>query len=64
MKQGQFPVVLNLTNLNGQNGFKLNGETSGDQSGYSVSTAGDINGDGFDDLLIGAFGQASYTGCS
>ncbi|VVH60071.1 Flagellar hook-length control protein FliK, partial [uncultured Gammaproteobacteria bacterium] len=35
-------------------GFVINGETVSDQSGYSVSSAGDVNGDGLDDLIVGA----------
>jgi len=35
-------------------GIKIAGEFSGDSSGYSVSSAGDVNGDGFDDFIIGA----------
>ncbi len=54
MKQGQFPAVFNLSDLNGQNGFKLDGENNGDASGISVSAVGDINGDGHADFLIGA----------
>ena len=49
-----FRPSLNLSNLNGSNGFVINGINSGDYSGRSVSAAGDINGDGIDDLIIGA----------
>jgi hypothetical protein len=45
---------IELSALNGKNGFVLNGTSAGDQSGRSVSSAGDVNGDGIDDLLIGA----------
>ncbi|MFN6516410.1 MAG: beta strand repeat-containing protein [Nostoc sp. CreGUA01] len=50
-----FSASLNLSALNGSNGFAINGIAIGDQSGYSVSTAGDVNGDGIDDLIIGAY---------
>jgi hypothetical protein len=51
-----FAASLNLSTLNGTNGFAINGIAAGDSSGLSVSSAGDINGDGIDDLIIGAFG--------
>jgi len=50
-----FDASLDLAELDGSNGFVLNGINANNLSGYSVSTAGDVNGDGFDDLLIGAF---------
>jgi hypothetical protein len=51
---GEFNANLNLSTLNGSNGFKINGIDTNDFSGDSVSAAGDVNGDGFDDILIGA----------
>ncbi len=62
--KGQFPEIIKLGDLNGHNGFKLDGEASGDQSSDAVSAAGDVNGDGYADLLIGAYRHVSNTGCS
>lgn len=49
-----FPAIFELSNLNGTNGFIINGIDSYDFSGYSVSDAGDINGDGINDLILSA----------
>lgn len=50
-----FPAVFELSSLDGTNGFVLNGVNAFDRSGRSVSSAGDINGDGVDDILIAAY---------
>ena len=39
----------------GTGGFVINGVSANDFSGRSVSSAGDVNGDGFDDLIVGAY---------
>ena len=45
------PSDLNVADLDGTNGFILGGIDSYDNSGRSVSSAGDVNGDGFDDVI-------------
>ena len=56
-----FAETLNLDDLEGTNGFTINGIERVDvdetifsgRSGWSVGTAGDVNADGIDDVLIG-----------
>ena len=63
-KAGGFTFKFQLSTLNGANGFQINGEAAGDYSGFSVAGAGDVNGDGFDDLVIGAKGAILYNNSS
>ena len=49
-------MAIDLVNVAaGAGGFVIHGQDARDRSGCSVSSAGDVNGDGFDDLIIGAF---------
>ncbi|MBF0161000.1 MAG: FG-GAP repeat protein [Magnetococcales bacterium] len=61
-KASGFNAVLALSSLTGSDGFRLDGVASLDNSGYSVSSAGDFNGDGFADLLVGAYGPNAFQG--
>ena len=49
-----FEASLDVAGLDGSNGFRLDGIDEFDDSGSSVAGAGDINGDGIDDLIVGA----------
>jgi hypothetical protein len=53
-KASGFASTMSFATLNGTNGFRLEGIDPDDISGSKVAAAGDVNGDGFDDLIIGA----------
>ncbi len=51
------PTELSTIALGQGGGYVINGEVSLDFSGFSVAGAGDVNGDGLDDVVIGAYGN-------
>ncbi|MEM7020784.1 MAG: integrin alpha, partial [Pseudomonadota bacterium] len=51
---GFFPNTIDLRQLTADQGFIISGITGGDQAGSAVDGVGDVNGDGIDDLVVGA----------
>lgn len=62
--KGPWPQSINLTDLDSKQGFAINGINPGDFSGFYMSGAGDVNADGIDDILIGAYGANNHAGQS
>ncbi len=56
-KETGFSSPINVSGLDGNNGFSLVGGNDFDQAGGSIG-CGDINDDGFDDIIIGAEGAS------
>lgn len=47
-----FPKYLDVSSLDGTNGFSISGKFAAAHLGYCVSKIGDLNGDGFDDVAV------------
>ena len=48
------PYNVNLISAGGFQGLKITGAAANDFLGWSMASAGDLNGDGFSDLMLGA----------
>lgn len=59
-RDGNFPGAVFIHQLDGTDGFRVEGEEAGDEFGRSVASAGDFNGDKISDIIVGApFANAS-----
>ncbi len=56
------PAVIAATDLDGANGFRIQGDTAASFTGNRVSGVGDINNDGFDDVAVSFLGGAGSDG--
>ncbi len=59
-REGGLPAIVSLDDLDGTNGFRLEGAIARQGVGSAVAAAGDVNGDGIDDVLVGAEGTSPY----
>ncbi|MCY7363599.1 MAG: integrin alpha, partial [Ignavibacteria bacterium] len=59
---GRSYIYLGGVLLNNVTDLTLTNSTTGTFFGYSVSSAGDMNGDGFSDVIVGSYGYTSSTG--
>lgn len=59
---GRAYIYYGGTNMNTAADVTMSGQAAFDQFGVSVSTAGDVNGDGYSDVIVGAFGNSSNAG--
>jgi hypothetical protein len=51
---GNFTTTIELGNLTANSGVVMQGNAAGDVAGCSVAGVGDVNGDNYSDILIGA----------
>lgn len=61
-KTGKTYVYFGSTSVNSTPDMMITGEATNNYFNFSASNAGDVNGDGYSDLVMGAYGNTSSTG--
>jgi hypothetical protein len=59
--QEQLRRDMPLNSLSITPGWSASGEGNGSSFGYSVATAGDVNGDGYSDVIVGAYEYDNFS---
>ncbi|MGB4853426.1 MAG: FG-GAP-like repeat-containing protein, partial [Ignavibacteria bacterium] len=59
---GRAYIYFGGVSMNNTADVTMTGETTNNYFGISVSSAGDVNGDGYSDVIAGAYGYSSNTG--
>jgi hypothetical protein len=59
---GKAYVFFGGADMNNAADITMTGEATNNDFGYLVSSAGDVNGDGYSDVIVGANGYSSSTG--
>ena len=62
--KSSFSSMIDLSAALPSNCIKINGESAGDKFGNAVGFAGNVNGDYYDDIIIGAPGVSSDAGAA
>ncbi|UYV13148.1 MAG: integrin alpha [Phycisphaera sp.] len=60
-RAGGLPAEIDLDALDGGDGFRVGSADPDRPMGYAVAAAGDVNGDGIDDLVLGDSGAPQYS---
>ncbi len=61
-RDGDYPPVVALGELGGVDGFRIDAVDAYDGAGRSVANAGDVNGDGVEDVIIGTTAREAGAG--
>jgi hypothetical protein len=59
---GRVYIFYGGSAMNGSTDVTLNGGAINEYFGYGLSSAGDVNGDGYSDAIIGSYGYSTSTG--